>query len=884
MTSSDPHDEATSGKYNIRINSAQGPVIGDNLRVEQHFHTPSSSVLDVEQRRNRNRILTKVRSFWISGFLDQSLHGAALIALGLREQADAVTNPWERVVHSPEQPEQSLLSGKHITHIYEAFEAAGEELLILGEPGAGKTTVLLQLARELLDRAEQDETYPIPVVFNLSSWALKRQPLTNWLIEELNSKYQVPRKLGQVWVAKNQLTLLLDGLDEVKKEHRAACIEAINIYRQEQEHGLVPTVVCSRKADYFTETGRLQLRSAVLVQPLTNKQIERYLSSAGEQLEAVRVLLRNDPVLQELATTPLMLSVLRLAYAGKPIEALQKSENSTTRRQVFADYVERMLQRRGVETPYTPQQTRYWLAWLAQQLTQYSQSDFYIERMQPNWLPERLSQSLSYKKAVRLATGLFCALFGIVFFGLLPGLFLMQVPIEGVSVGSVTRLLCSLFCGFVIGLLFGITRRIDTEIRPAEVIVWSWRNLWHKLMGSGSVRISLLSTLFSTLVFLPIVGLSTEWNAALLISLLLGSLNGVVGGVISQQVRKHLDMQTSMPSQETYHPIRNRVRLGLSVGLLNTLLLVWIIGLALPLAFINGLIVALTNEVKTEIKVLKFTISLGGSLWRSIRLRRPKSETLKNGLIAGEIVILPQALLIWLSTPWSLMRLGQALGVVLVDGLLMGGVFTVFLGLINVMVSGLASDLLDKQLLIAPNQGIRLSARNGVFIGLLGVLLGELVFWLIFGPVELGQSNGFYFGLIFGIPIGLVSGLILGFSNGGVAFIQHWVLRWFLWRAGCIPWNYTHFLDYAAERILLRKVGGGYIFVHRLLLDYFASFNTVVKTEASEQVVFEQVDVCGCGYKETRPGARFCSNCGKPKQVTNGESKPDISSRPTEPL
>jgi hypothetical protein len=30
------------------------------------------------------------------------------------------------------------------------------------------------------------------------------------------------------------------------------------------------------------------------------------------------------------------------------------------------------------------------------------------------------------------------------------------------------------------------------------------------------------------------------------------------------------------------------------------------------------------------------------------------------------------------------------------------------------------------------------------------------------------------------------------------------------------------FLDYAAERILLRKVGGGYIFVHRLLLEYFA--------------------------------------------------------------
>jgi len=37
------------------------------------------------------------------------------------------------------------------------------------------------------------------------------------------------------------------------------------------------------------------------------------------------------------------------------------------------------------------------------------------------------------------------------------------------------------------------------------------------------------------------------------------------------------------------------------------------------------------------------------------------------------------------------------------------------------------------------------------------------------------------------------------------------------------PLHYVHFLDYAAGRIFLRKVGGGYIFVHRLLLEYFAS-------------------------------------------------------------
>ncbi len=66
-------------------------------------------------------------------------------------------------------------------------------------------------------------------------------------------------------------------------------------------------------------------------------------------------------------------------------------------------------------------------------------------------------------------------------------------------------------------------------------------------------------------------------------------------------------------------------------------------------------------------------------------------------------------------------------------------------------------------------------------------------------------------------------GLIIGLAKGGFACIQHVILRLLLLRAGALPWNYPRFLDYAAERILLRKVGGGYIFIHRLLLDYFAS-------------------------------------------------------------
>ena len=58
--------------------------------------------------------------------------------------------------------------------------------------------------------------------------------------------------------------------------------------------------------------------------------------------------------------------------------------------------------------------------------------------------------------------------------------------------------------------------------------------------------------------------------------------------------------------------------------------------------------------------------------------------------------------------------------------------------------------------------------------------------------------------------------------DGGKACIRHFTLHLILYRNGCIPWNYARFLDYASDRIFLQKVGGGYIFIHRLLLEHFA--------------------------------------------------------------
>jgi DNA polymerase III delta prime subunit len=55
------------------------------------------------------------------------------------------------------------------TSIGKIFDATGL-LVILGEPGCGKTTTLLELAEEQAEWAANNPSEQIPVIFNLSTW------------------------------------------------------------------------------------------------------------------------------------------------------------------------------------------------------------------------------------------------------------------------------------------------------------------------------------------------------------------------------------------------------------------------------------------------------------------------------------------------------------------------------------------------------------------------------------------------------------------------------------------------------------------------------------------------------------------------------------------
>jgi predicted NACHT family NTPase len=225
-------------------------------------------------------------------------------------------------------------------------------------------------------------------VFNLSSWTDKRQLLIDWLVFELSSKYQIPKKIGRAWLEKNRILPLLDGLDEVKAENRAACAEAINYFGE--TFGLLGRVICSRIKEYTTLLVRLKLNGAICLQPLTINQVNSYLLAGGDKLAALRTTLKRDEALQELAYSPLMLNIMSLAYQDLSIEDLAREALKTQddhRKHLFNNYIRRMFLRKGKpDRPYPKAQTLHWLSWLAQKMTKHSQTVFLIESMQPGWL------------------------------------------------------------------------------------------------------------------------------------------------------------------------------------------------------------------------------------------------------------------------------------------------------------------------------------------------------------------------------------------------------------------------------------------------------------------------------------------------------------------
>ena len=515
---------------------------------------------------NREAMLQKVHHNWIVGVLDDALHNVEAFPIELGHATPGA------VLKHIDFGDYTLPDTRGI---FGMFDDMKRELLILGAPGSGKTILMLQLARDLLTEAQHDETKPIPVVFNLSSWAAKHEAFDRWVVEQLRTTYQIPRKIAEDWIANERLLLLLDGLDEVARGYRGACVDTINRFRSTYQS--INMVICSRIDEYEAlqqEFQALHVRCAIQLQPLSPEQIAVY--TQGRELEGLRSVMESDSELATMAATPFLLNTMVYSYWNEAEIGLRLEPDQARRDHLLGHYVKMQLAQGAADNHTPPYITRRYLAWLAKHMVESSMTVFHIESIHAAWLPARSLHHL-YRWGSGLMTGLIVLLVGIwidePLVGLLSGLVVASYvimnphiqPVESISwhlnrgglaggliVGLVLGLSGTLYdgpgiellLGLLGGILFGLSVGFLFGIHTGSSIdTRSFPNQGLRRTAMNALQIALIFGISVGLFAALSGGLATNWTRGPDFALNTGQLAGVLIGLTfggGQQVSKHI--------------------------------------------------------------------------------------------------------------------------------------------------------------------------------------------------------------------------------------------------------------------------------------------------------------------------------------------------------
>jgi hypothetical protein len=474
--------------------------------------------------------------------------------------------------------------GSQATQVLRSYDAIADlfqqngidgRLLILGEPGMGKTHTLLAVGERLRQRAGHSHG-PLPVWVDLSAWA--GENLDQWLIGYLWEEYRICQPTARDWLNTAQFTLLLDGFDHLPTDRQRACAKELDTLLRSNANQTA-ILCCRRRVLESSGINFSYFNSGVHIVPLAAQQVKDYAIAQNHPDLWARI--KASKALQQLARFPLYLTMLVLLAPSLQGE----SEPITGRTSLIQRYLDYHLSLSAT----TQAQDLTVLKGLAHSLESRSRW-FRLDRLQRTWLPS--SQRLLYRGLVGLAIVLIFTLVG----GS-PGL------------------------GLALGLVFS---QLDLETFPytrLSLATASWRGIGTLALASGLPAL--------------VVGLLFGGLAALL----LGRFNlglpafgwaGLVGAVLGWGLGLGAVLWGGLPQ---VIQIRQGSHQDILLGLRNTLLLFGLLGgifalvLVLP-AVVNGQ-PPLTLLSIARLRVLAASL-ISAMLWLSFALQ----YTVVRGLLA----------------------------------------------------------------------------------------------------------------------------------------------------------------------------------------------------------------------------------------------------------
>ena len=317
-------------------------------------------------------------------------------------------------------------------------------LVVLGEPGSGKTMLMVRLVLDLLARRSSGN--PVPILASIASWNPAGQDLHSWLAGQLvvdHPALAAPPPAGRTEPTQAEALLagglilpVLDGLDEIPEQIRGSAISKINDALRPGEH----LVVTCRSKEYQNAVRpqdgiEVTLRGAAAVQlcPLDADTVGNYLCEdaagpvARERWDPVLSLLGTEAPVGQALSTPLMIALARTIYNPRPGELageLHKPEELCAPSITDRTAVESLLFDAFIPAAYRndpagwwkAQDARKWLVFLARHL-----EHRVVDPDLAWWQLRRAVSPAAYEVAAAFGFALLAGLWAVVLNGLTPG-------------------------------------------------------------------------------------------------------------------------------------------------------------------------------------------------------------------------------------------------------------------------------------------------------------------------------------------------------------------------------------------------------------------------------------------------------------------------------